>query len=110
MLAKQRAAIQNSEGENYIYTDVDVLGPSIARLLKRAAQSPIEITQRPPEEPEATIKGELWPKALDRSAGVQHKIRRLPASPNHHKAIPTNVGQCRFIWGSRRIFDHHPLF
>ena len=59
MLAKQRAAIQNFEGENYIYTDVDVLGPSIARLLKRAAQSPIEITQRPPEEPEATIKGEL---------------------------------------------------
>ena len=59
MLAKQLEAIQAFEGENYIYTDVDVLGPSIARLLKRATQNPIAISDSCPNEPEAVIKGEL---------------------------------------------------
>lgn len=59
MLAKQRKAIQEFNGENYIYTDVDVLGPSIARLLKRATQNPIAITESPQNEPEAIINGEL---------------------------------------------------
>lgn len=60
MLAKQLAAIQSFEGENYVYTDVDVLGPSIVRLLKRAAQDPIQINpNEPTTEPEAIIRGGL---------------------------------------------------
>ncbi len=60
MLAKQLAAIRQFGGENYVYTDVDVLGSQISRLLKRAAEVPMRIGAEPPSsEPEAVIEGEL---------------------------------------------------
>jgi len=58
MLKKQVDSIKEFGGEQYIYTDVDVLGASITRLLSRASKSSIAIGTEL-GDPEAVITGEL---------------------------------------------------
>ena len=58
MLDKQREWIQRFGGEDYCYSDVDLLGASIVRLLKKASKEMIEI-QVEAGEPETILDGEL---------------------------------------------------
>ena len=61
MLETQLKSIQDFGGESFTYTEVDVLGSSISRLLKRASQQPIVVSDTPPtSEPDAVLKGKLW--------------------------------------------------
>lgn len=59
MLAKQQQCIADFGGENFNYTEVDVLGPSIMRLLKRASQENMVLYTEDTEEPETVLKGKL---------------------------------------------------
>ena len=45
MLQKQTKQIQQFGGEQYCYTEIDTLGPSIHRLLKRANKDPLALYQ-----------------------------------------------------------------
>ena len=58
MLKKQKEWIQRFEGEDYCYSDVDLLGGSILRLLKKASQEELHIYEEA-QEPEAVLDGEL---------------------------------------------------
>ena len=62
MLKTQMDCIQDFEGEDFNYTEVDVLGASINRLLKRASQESIEVHANlaPDVEPDSLIRGQLW--------------------------------------------------
>jgi len=60
MLALQTESIRTFGGERYQYTEVDVLGRGITRLLKRASRDAVEITNgEPVGDPEAVTEGEL---------------------------------------------------
>jgi len=60
MLQKQTQWIQEFSGEQYMSTDVDCLGPSIVRLLKKAATVQVEIkTSTGDEEPENETKSQI---------------------------------------------------
>ena len=58
MLQKQREWIQRFGGEDYCYSDVDLLGASIVRLLKKSVKEMVAI-QAEAGEPEAVLDGEL---------------------------------------------------
>ena len=61
MLETQLQCIQDFGGEAFNYTEVDVLGSSISRLLKRASQQSIVVSEAPPtSEPDAVLTGKLW--------------------------------------------------
>ena len=60
MLALQTESIRSFGGERYQFTDVDVLGRGITRLLKRASRDTVSIAAGPPAgDPEAVTEGEL---------------------------------------------------
>ena len=60
MLERQTSSIQAFGGERYAFSDADVLGPGITRLLKRASRDRVPITIGAPEgQPEAVTEGEL---------------------------------------------------
>ena len=59
ILAQQKESIEDFEGENFVFTDVDFLGASIMRLLKKASNEPLELVINPAEEPESVTRGEL---------------------------------------------------
>jgi len=61
MLDTQLACIEDFGGEAFNYTEVDVLGSSISRLLKRASQEAIPVSPIPTEqEAESVLRGQLW--------------------------------------------------
>ena len=60
VLKEQTEGIQEFGGEQYVSTDVDLLGPSILRLLKSAAAEPIPIAASSPQgDPDSVTKGEM---------------------------------------------------
>ena len=59
VLSLQRKTIQEFAGEQYTYTDVDVLGPSITRLLRKAVKENLIVHQKSPEKPESVITSEM---------------------------------------------------
>ena len=60
MLKQQTEQVQFFGGENYSYTELDVLAPSIRRLLKRANEQPLALYQEADEEaPEHTSSTQL---------------------------------------------------
>ena len=58
MLDKQREWIERFGGEDYCYSDVDLLGASIVRLLRKASREMIAI-EVDAGEPETVLDGEL---------------------------------------------------
>ena len=60
MLKTQLDCIQEFGGEHFNYTEVDVLGASINRLLKRAVNENIVVVQEQDSPPEAVRRGQLW--------------------------------------------------
>ncbi len=60
MLERQLGCIEDFGGEAFNYTEVDVLGSSISRLLKRASQESIAVQSHPEGEPDSVLKGKLW--------------------------------------------------
>ena len=58
MLEKQKKWIQRFGGEDYCYSDVDLLGASILRLLKKATTEAVAI-QTEVGEPDSILNGEL---------------------------------------------------
>ena len=61
MLKTQLDCIEDFGGEAFNYTEVDVLGTSISRLMKRASKEPLEVSSTPPDsEPSSVLKGKLW--------------------------------------------------
>jgi hypothetical protein len=60
MLKQQTEQVQFFGGERYNYTELDVLAPSIRRLLKKANQQPLALYQdEEEEEPEYAHKTQL---------------------------------------------------
>jgi hypothetical protein len=60
ILRKQTQGIREFGGEQYVSTEVDLLGPSILRLLKSAAAEPVAITSNAPKgEPDSVTTGEM---------------------------------------------------
>ncbi|MBT6488671.1 MAG: hypothetical protein HOK97_02840 [Deltaproteobacteria bacterium] len=60
MLQKQTQWIQEFAGEQYMSTDVDCLGPSIVRLLKKASSEQVEVkTSSVGESPENETKSQI---------------------------------------------------
>jgi len=60
VLKEQTEGIQEFGGEQYVSTDVDLLGPSILRLLKSAAAEPIPIAASSRQgDPDSVTKGEM---------------------------------------------------
>ena len=61
MLKTQLDCIEDFGGEAFNYTEVDVLGSSISRLMKRASTEAIAVHNTPStSEPESVLKGKLW--------------------------------------------------
>jgi phenylpropionate dioxygenase-like ring-hydroxylating dioxygenase large terminal subunit len=56
MLALQSRWAQQFGGEQYIFTEADTLGPTIARLLKRASEEAIQVLGVQDGDPEAVIR------------------------------------------------------
>ena len=59
MLKQQVESIKEFGGEQYVYTEVDVLGASITRLLSRASKEQIPILEEAQGEAESVKEGEL---------------------------------------------------
>ncbi len=61
MLKTQLDCIEDFGGEAFNYTEVDVLGTSISRLMKRASKEQIEVSSTPSDStPTSVVKGKLW--------------------------------------------------
>lgn len=61
MLKTQLDCIEDFGGEAFNYTEVDVLGSSISRLMKRASSEQIPVQNTSPDcEPSSVLKGKLW--------------------------------------------------
>ena len=59
MLKQQTEQVQFFGGERYSYTELDVLAPSIRRLLKRANKEQLPLYQETSESPEYENKTQL---------------------------------------------------
>ena len=59
MLKQQTEQVQFFGGENYSYTELDVLAPSIRRLLKKANEQPLPLYTEEEKEPEYTNSTQL---------------------------------------------------
>jgi hypothetical protein len=60
VLRKQTQGIREFGGEQYVSTEVDLLGPSILRLLKSAAAESMAIPSTAPQgEPDSVTTGEM---------------------------------------------------
>jgi hypothetical protein len=53
ILQHQTAAIQRFGGEDYVSTELDLMGPQVLRLLRRAAE------RKPPKEGDASWRREI---------------------------------------------------
>ena len=60
MLKTQLDCIQEFGGEDFNYSEVDVLGTSINRLLKLASKDSIVVEQVQESEPENIRRGQMW--------------------------------------------------
>ena len=58
MLKQQTQQIHFFEGEQYSYTELDALGPSIQRLLKKAEKTPLVLYENK-DEPELDVRSKM---------------------------------------------------